>query len=416
MNSPEPPKSIRLLHITTVPQSLKLIQGQVGYMKVRGIEVHAVSSPGDQLEEFGEREDVPTYAVEMVRRLTPLRDLVAMWKLWRLMRRIRPDIVHAHTPKGGLLGTLAAWLARVPIRVYHMRGLPMMTAAGPKRHLLRATERTACRFACRALCISHSMREAAVDEELCPPDKIKVLASGSGNGVEAAARFNPDTQPAGAREAVRTRLGIPADALVVGFVGRIVRDKGITELATAWGQIRERWANAHLVIVGRTEAEDPVPEMALQKLHSDSHVHFAGYVSDTPPMYAAMDVLVFPTYREGFGNVAIEAAAMRLPVVATNVVGCVDAVKHGETGTLVPARDATALAEAIRQYIIDPDLRRRHGKAGRGRALEHFRQQVIWQALWEEYQRLLADAGIAPAYEASQGASQQEVPVGLAES
>jgi glycosyltransferase involved in cell wall biosynthesis len=372
----------------TVPVSLFFLSGQVSFMRASGLDVHAIASPDTYLASFGEQEGIPVYAVPMTRSITPLQDSRALWRLWRLLRRLRPDIVHAHTPKGGLLGMIAATLARVPIRVYHVRGLPFVTASGWRKRLLKTTERASCALAHRVLAVSHSMRRIAVAEGLCAAEKIAVLAGGSGNGVDATGRFGP--QPAHVRRDARARLGIPQDALVVGFVGRVVREKGAVELATAWKALREIEPRLHLLLVGRVETEDAVPREVLAELQADPRVHLTGVDPNTPPLYAAMDVVALPTYREGFPNVALEAAAMGLPIVATSVPGCVDAVVDGVTGTLVPARDAGALASALGGYLADPALRGRHGAAARARVVAAFRREVIWEALETEYDALLA--------------------------
>lgn len=387
----KPPREpTRLVHLTTIPASLGFLTGQLAYMADRGVSVTAISSPGTDLERFGLREHVPTYAVPMARRVTPLRDIVAVWRIYRVLRRVRPHIVHAQTPKGGLLGTIAAWLAATPVRVYHIRGLPFTTATGARRLLMRATERVACRLAHSVLCVSHSVRDVAVAEKICPARKIRVLRGGSGNGVDAAGRFSPD-RVRGAREQTRAALGIPQDSRVVGFVGRIVRDKGVTELATAWLPLRDAHPDLHLLVVGHFEAQDPVPEHVAALLRSDPRIHLLGYVTDAVPLYAAMDVVALPTYREGFPNVPLEAAAMSLPVVATRVPGCVDAVVDGVTGTLVPPRDAPALAGAIAAYLGDVEVRRAHGRAGRDRVLREFRQEALWEALFRHYESVLAE-------------------------
>lgn len=380
---------IKLVHVTTVPQSLTFLRGQVGYMTTKGFEVAAVSSPGEPLQNFGGRERVEVYGVPMSRAITPLRDLLALWRLWYLLRRLRPHIVHAHTPKGGLLGMIAAWLASVPVRVYHMRGLPLMTASGVKRGLLWLSERVACGLADQVICVSTSLREVAVAEGLCVSDRIQVLLGGSGNGVDALGQFNPDRVGIEARRQCRSVYRIPIDAVVVGFVGRLVRDKGIVELTRAWESLRDVHPEVHLLMVGPFEPQDPVPAHVKDRLLTDDRVHLTGHVEQTAPLYATMDLLVLPTYREGFPNVALEAAAMGLPVVATRIPGCVDAVMDGSTGTLVPPEDSNALFIAIDRYVSDTSLRQRHGQAGRERALREFGQEKLWNALYKEYVYLI---------------------------
>lgn len=380
---------IRLIHITTVPMTLAFIRGQIRLLGQRGVAVSVVSSPGPDLDSFAVCEGVPVYAVAMSRRITPFRDLVAASALGRYLRRARPHIVHAHTPKGGLLGMLAAWLARVPVRIYHMRGLPFTTSIGLRRILLRYAERVSCALAHRVICVSHSLREVALSEKLCSPERITVIAGGSGQGVDSHGRFDPSSLEPGVRQRIRARYGIAADALVVGFVGRVVRDKGVVELWEAWQILRGEFPIMNLLIVGPFEDTDPVPAYVREGLERDERVHLAGEDWNTPPFYAAMDLVVLPSYREGFPNVPLEAAAMRLPVVTTRVPGCVDAVQDGQTGALVAPRDAVDLARAVRSYADSAALRAAHGAAGRARVEQAFRQEVIWEGIFAEYDRML---------------------------
>lgn len=380
-----------MVHVTTIPASLYFLAGQASFIRDRGFAVHAISSPGPDLSTFADREGAHVHPIGMTRQITPLRDLVALLRICVALRRIRPEIVHAHTPKGGLLGMLAAWLARTPVRVYHLRGLPLLTATGTRRWLLRFTERTSCTLAHRVLAVSHSMRTIAIEEGLCGGDKIRVLAGGSGNGVDAIGRFKPLEQAV--RLAARAQHRIPADALVIGFVGRLVRDKGVVELASAWRRLREGNPRLHLLLVGPLDPDDPLPLDVITALESDPRVHFTGLDRDIPRLYAAMDVVALPTHREGFPNVALEAAAMELPIVAMAVPGCVDAVHDGVTGTLVPPGDTRTLAQALQRYLSDAPLRATHGEAARRRVLADFQREAIWQAIVEEYRTLLELAG-----------------------
>ena len=380
---------LRLLHITTVPMSLGFLRGQVDFMIARGFKVHAISSPGYELQEFGKRHCVIVHAVKMERRIAPARDLVALWRIATVIRKYRPHVIHAHTPKGGLLGMLAAKLTGVPVRLYHMRGLPLMTASGLKRVLLRWAEIVSCGCAQTVLCNSESIRQVAIGEAICRPEKIRVLQSGSGQGVDATTRFNPERIDRNTKLHTRSRCGIPDGARVLGFVGRIVRDKGIVELAAAWAQVRERFSDLHLLLVGPFEEQDPIPQPIRRQFETDPRVHLIGADWNTPPLYSIMDLVTLPTYREGFPNVPLEAAAMTVPVVATRVPGCVEAVVSGITGMLVPPRDPSALAQAITRYLEDSQLRREHGIAGRQRVLLNFRPEDIWAAMYEEYRRLL---------------------------
>lgn len=383
------PKRPSLVHITTVPQTLGFLIEQIRVMQCKGFDVHVVSSPGEQLDRIRELEGVTVHPVQMHRRITPFRDLVALVRIWRTLRSIRPLIVHAHTPKGGLLGIIAAWTSLVPVRIYSILGLPSLTAKAPKKILLKYCEQITCHLAHRILAISESIREIVVESKVCSETKIKVLHKGGAFGVDALDRFNPAKMEVSIRATTRAKLGAPTDSLVVGFIGRIVKDKGIYELMNAWKQLRVEFARLHLIVVGSFEAHDPLDRDLRERIIGDSRIHMIGQVADPSPYYAAMDLLAMPTYREGFGQVLIEAAAMELPVVATCVPGCVDSVQHGITGTLVPARNAQALADAIRVYLNDPALRQNHGRAGRRRALSDFSNNVLSDATYREYADLV---------------------------
>lgn len=380
---------MRLLHVTTVPLSLSFLRGQIAYMQARGIEVHLVSSPGARPPALHEAEDVPVHLITMIRAIDPLRDLLACGALYRTIRRLRPTIVHAHTPKAGMLAMLAATCAGVPLRIYHMRGLALCGASGARRMLLSSAEWITCVLAHRVIAVSHSLRDTAIQYRISPPRKIRVLHHGSGQGVDAEGRFNPARLPSSVHGQKRGRLGIPATARVIGFVGRMVPDKGIGDLVRIWSRLRREYPDLHLLMVGPFEREHPLrPEIA-QALRRDARVHLPGLDWNTPEWYAAMDVVVLPSYREGFPNVALEAAAMELPIVASRVVGSTDAVRDGETGRLVPSGDLDALCAAVRTYLDSPDLRASHGRAARARVLQQFRPVDVWAEIYREYLTLL---------------------------
>lgn len=381
--------TVRLIHVTTVPQSLSFLAGQVGSMKAKGINVEAISSPGELLNKFGRDEKIKVYGIDMPRRITPARDLVALYKVFKQLRLSRPSIVHAHTPKGGLLGMIGAFLARVPVRIYNIHGLPFMTARGYKRFLLRWTEKVSCALAHQVFCVSDSISSVAVKEGLCREAKVKVLLKGSINGIDAMSAFNPANISEETMRNLRQRHSIPDGALVMGFIGRIVRDKGLIELLHAWQQLRGEFPELHLLIIGRAEPQDPIPADIKQTLLSDPRCHAIGEIEDVSPFYRIIDIVVLPTYREGLPLVPLESASMETPVVATRIPGCIDAVVDGATGTLVPPYNAEELANAIRLYLKNKELRNLHGRAGRERILRDFKQDAMWDAIYKEYRTLL---------------------------
>jgi lipopolysaccharide/colanic/teichoic acid biosynthesis glycosyltransferase len=291
---------------------------------------------------------------------------------------------------------IAAAFAGVPARFYYVHGLPHETARGWKRTLLSWTERVSCFLAHRVHPVSESLSRLVVREKLCAPGRLFHMGPGTIDGVDAERRFAPDPQAATAGLTLREKHGIPPDAPVVGFVGRLVRDKGVHDLVEAWKLLRAEVPGVHMIVAGGFEPQDSVGPEATRVLQEDPRIHLLGHVDSMPPVYAAMDVLALPTYREGFPQTPLEAAAMEVPVVATRVTGCVDAVVHGVTGTLVPAQFPRALATALAAYLRDPELRRRHGAAARRRVLEKFRPREFWLAMEEGYRMNLAPRHPAP--------------------
>lgn len=398
-------QGLRLLLAVTDPRSTVFLRGQVAAARAAGFDVSLLSGPGPMAAALAAAEGAHLIEIEMARDMAPARDLASLLAIVRALRRLRPHVVNAGTPKAGLLVLLAARLARVPCRIHTLHGLRGETLRGLRKHLITALTRLTCALAQRVICVSPSLAERAVSAGAAGARAVIVLGAGSANGLDLA-RFTAGAAGLRAAQALRAARGIPAGAPVLGFVGRVARDKGVVELAAAWARLRTRFPDLHLVIVGAPDATDAVPAQVERALDADARVHRLGQLDDPVPAYLLMDVLALPTYREGFGYALIEAAALEIPVVATRVTGCVDAVVDGVTGTLVPPRDVAALSAAIGAYLDDPDLRARHGHAGRARVAGAFGQEALWARLHREYIDLAARAGLAPAPSAPQPAPQ----------
>ncbi len=365
--------------------ALGFLQGQLQFFHSRGFDV-TVLCPERRHDEWEvtRPEEVEIIEVPMEREIALRRDLASLWRLWRIMSAKRPTITNVGTPKAGLLGGFAAWLNRVPCRIYTLHGLRFETTRGLQRRLLVWAERLACRFAHRVICVSDSVCEKAIASGLATQERMLVLGSGSCNGVDAS-RFAPSPQIMKRATQLRRELGIPMRAPVVLFVGRLTRDKGIPELAQAFGRLAPRFPELRMLLVGCFEHGDPLPPDTRAYLESNSRVILAGAVRDTAPYYATADILVLPSHREGLPTVILEAQAAGIPVVGASATGITDVVADGKTGLLFPVGDAAALAEAIARLIADNGLANKLRLAGQEQVKRDFRQEQIWHALYREY-------------------------------
>lgn len=388
----------RLVYVVTHPVTADLLlRGQLGYMRSAGFDVTLVSSPGADLATVADREGVPAIAVPMTRE--PSRhDATSLVELGRALRRLSPDIVHASTPKAGLLGMLAARALRCRARIYLLRGLRLETARGPLRQVLSATERIASTCATSVPCVSESLLRVAVDGGYVPRRKAHVIGPGSSNGVDAA-RFHPTPERLTTGWELVGRHGVERGDFVIGFVGRLVGDKGIAELLDAFAVVRSEVPRARLLLVGDGLAGDGLSTALADRIRCTPRAHAVGAVRDLAPYYATFDVLAFPSHREGFPNVPLEAGAAGVPTVGYRATGVVDAVDDGVTGLLCPRGDWHALARAVLLYARDGDLRRAHGAAARARATTRFAQASIW-AEWRRFFEGTLNAPLAPAVEA----------------
>ena len=376
-----------LVHIATVPEFFQsFFRGQLEFLDQQGFDVGLICSPGEKVQAF---KDWPVryYPVPIQRRISPLADIVSIWKIVCLFRSIRPDIVHVHTSKAGMVGMIAAWLTGVRVKIFTIHGFRWVTKKGISRLLIKASNRLTCFLADRVFCVSKSNLALGVDNNICSNDKAHVFCGGSINGVDAKHRFNPEKKMD--RLAIRKGLSIPESSFVFGFVGRIVRDKGIEELAAAWRSVREDFSDTHLMLVGKVESGDPVSCETLDVLQKDDRVHFTGFCEEVAPYYEAMDVFVLPSYREGFPVTPLEASAMGLPVIASNIRGCVDAVVDGQTGILVTPESSIELERAMRTILNDRKDAKRLGENGRDFVLKNFQPKPIWEAVVKAYKVLL---------------------------
>ncbi len=380
-----------ILYLVTSDVSSVFLRGQLAHLIEHGFRVVVGTrfehgDPADRLDLGVDTIDLP-----FVRQPTPLGDLRALWATFRAIRRLRPDVVNSSTPKAGLLGTLAATAARVPVRVYVVRGLRFETATGRGRRALIALERLTARLATHVVFNSASSRAVAEAEGVLRPGRGRVLGGGSGNGIDIS-RFA--VLPS--RRSARATLGLPNVAetdprdTVIGFVGRLTKDKGIGDLVEVFSELTTRASRLRLLVVGSFEGGDALDDATRRIIDEHPRIHHLGWTDDVATIYRAIDVLAFPSYREGLPNAPLEAQLCGTPVVGYAATGTVDAVRHGVTGLLAPVGDREALTAALATLVDDPERAGELGAAGREWVAASFRREVIWAALLELYRSALA--------------------------
>ncbi|MEJ2866421.1 glycosyltransferase [Actinomycetospora sp. OC33-EN08] len=374
--------------VSVAATATSLLRGQVGAMVAHGLRVAVVCSPGPGMAEFARDEGVKYHPLPMTRGLLGPGDVVSFVRAVRLLRRLRPAVVNAATPKAAFVIGLAAALARVPVRVYSLWGLRL---EGERRgswryRLLWAAEWVTSRAATVVLCAGPELRDEAVALGIDAGRRCVVLGDGSTNGVDLRYFAAP---PPVRRAELRRNQDLDPETVVFGFIGRSTADKGVEALVEAFGRMTTGRPRL-LALIGPADATDPLAPATVRAIEDDPRIRHVGFVPDLRTWLHAFDVLVLPTRREGLPNVLLEAGAAGLPAITTTATGCRDAVDEGTTALVVPVDDAAALARAMDRLADDADLRGALGAAGRSLVEQRFDETAVWAAIAEFYGRELA--------------------------
>jgi glycosyltransferase involved in cell wall biosynthesis len=378
----------KLIRITTVPTSLKtLLKGQHQFMS-NHYEVVGISSQGQELQDVQTEEKIRVISIEMTRIISPLKDLKSLYKLYKILKKEKPLIVHSHTPKAGIIGMLAAKFTGVPHRFHTVAGLPLMEATGNKRKLLDFVERLTYSCATKVYPNSKGLCDFILKNNFTKPEKLKVIANGSSNGINTS-HFDSDLFSATDQQTLKTNLGITAEDFVFVFIGRLVSDKGINELLQAFEKLSKLDKTVKLLLVGPLESDlDPLTPKTLSAITSNKNVIAVGFQNDVRPYFAISDTLVFPSYREGFPNVVMQAGAMGLPSIVTNINGCNEIIIEGKNGTIIPVKNSKAIYEAMKKMVSDDSFRTRLQENARPMIVSRYEQKVVWEAILAEYKSL----------------------------
>ncbi len=379
----------KLIRITTVPISLKLLlAGQMKFMKENGWEVVMVSADGVEVKQVIRNEGVRHEVIPFTRQITPFQDLICIWKLIRLFKREKPDIVHTHTPKAGLLGMIAAKLSGQKIRIHTIAGIPYMVAEGRKKGLLEKVEKRTYDFATEVWPNSLGLKSFVLAQGLCPESKLRMIGKGSSNGVDLN-KFNRNALKENHLVAATMRILPGENDFIILAVGRLVKDKGIQELVEAFleSKIVDR---SKLVILGSFEQDlDPLSPELMSIIESNPRIVQINWSDHVAHYMALSDLLVHASHREGFPNVLLEAGAMQLPIICSDIIGNRDIITQQKTGLIFPPKDKAVLKEAMEFAFVKREKMAEMAERLYAEIVENYDRSIIHNELLSNYNRLL---------------------------
>lgn len=380
-------KRPKIIRITTVPISMnKILEGQLAYISKHYDVIGASRYVEKDFKEIEVREGIRMTAIPFARTIDLYKDLISLYKLIQLFKREKPDVVHTHTPKAGLLGMLAARITKVPVRLHTLGGMPLMGDIGRKRRILEFTEKITYKYAHKIYPNSVGLKDFIIQNKFTSIDKVKVLANGSSNGVDTDFYKKDYLWSENEIQLLKGQLGIKDSDFIFMFLGRLARDKGIIELVSAFNMLCEEHANLKLVLVGPLEEENSsLPDATIEIIKKTNAIIYPGRTDNVRAYLGLADVFVFPSYREGFPNALLQAGAMGLPLIATNINGCNEIINDNKSGFLVPVKDELNLRLKMKCLYENQDIRIKFGAEIRKKIEENFKQQIVWDALINEY-------------------------------
>lgn len=371
----------KVLHVVNISFVIPYYIGdQFDYFQEKGYEFYVACTPSEHLLTYAAEKKFTPVPTNILRAINILEDIKSILKLKRLIKQENIDFVIGHTPKGALVGITAAWLAGVSKRVYFRHGIMYETSKGLKRILLKGIEKFSGAMAAKVICVSPSVLEISKEEHLSNPSKNYILGNGTCNGIDTVGKFNPQRIPEQLLQSLKEKYGIREGDRIIGYVGRLVNDKGIKELIAAWKLLLQEHQHIKLLLVGPFEERDSIPEETKAYITGTPSIIHTGLVGDSNNFYGLMDMFILPSYREGFPTVVLEASSMKLPVLTTRATGCRDSIVEGETGLFIEHK-AEDIAQKIGFYLSNPQIAVAHGEKGRRFVCEQFDQNVVWQEI-----------------------------------
>ena len=377
----------KLIRITTVPISLeKLLENQARFFKTH-YAVTLVSAQKDELEALAKDQGVAFFPLQITRKITPLQDLRCLLQLVRFLQKEKPHIVHSHTPKAGIIGMLAAFIARVPVRMHTVAGLPLMEAKGMKKRILYAVERLTYRCATHVYPNSKGLMDFTQKKHLAEKTPLQIIGKGSSNGIDTG-HFNANSISDQELIKCQKKWTIAQDDFVFLFIGRLVGNKGINELVVAFEQLSSKLPKVKLLLVGPQEPTlDPLAKSTMNAIDQNPRIISTGYQQDVRPFLKSAQVFVFPSYREGFPNVVLQAGAMGVPCIVSDINGCNEIIEDEVNGFLVPPKQIQPLVEKMQFLYKDLEKRTIFIERTQTLIVTNFERAQYWELLLAEYKR-----------------------------
>jgi len=383
---------MKVIRTSTIPLSLNvLLKGQLKFLN-EFYEIVGISSEGQLLDEVKQREGIQTIGIDMERGISPVKDLASLYRLYKVLKKEKPIIVHSITPKAGLLTMLAGKIAGVPIRIHTFTGLIFPTRKGVVQKLLIGMDRLLCKSATHIYPEGHGVKKDLIDYKITSKP-LKVIANGNVNGIDLN-YFSPGQVSEDQKILLKKELKIEDSDFVFVFVGRLVGDKGINELIKAFSALNknENQQCSKLLLVGPLEQElDPLSPDTLKEIETNSDIISVGFKKDVRPYFAISNALVFPSYREGFPNVVMQAGAMEVPSIVSDINGCNEIIIENQNGVIIPVKDSERLQKEMEKMISDRDYYEALKKNARPMIEDRFEQSVIWNAILSEYNKLIKE-------------------------
>lgn len=374
----------RVLHVVNSSFTLPYYFGnQLLHFKDLGYEFYIACPPDKELYKFCEEKKATALDLPITRSISPFKDLRAIAMLFKYIKQHKIDVVIGHTPKGGLIAMTAAKIAGVKERIYFRHGLLYETAKGRMKRMLYRIEKYTGNLAVKVVCVSPSVLKVSEKLHLSPPSKHVLLASGTCNGIDTQVKFNATSYSKNEIETLKTQYQILEHEKIIGFVGRVVQDKGIEELVEAWNMISHDWKEWKLMVVGPIEDRDSINAKVKEQIINDKAIVFTGHVDRIAPLYKLMDIFILPSYREGFPTVVLEASAMELPIITTKSTGCIDAIIADKTGLFTKIKPED-IAHQLTVLMKNESLRHDLGQEGRRWVVENFDHKIVWKAIEEQ--------------------------------